>query len=262
MPALGWSDNAGTAKGRSRETMPNPDANPRVSIVITTHNRSAMLPRAVRSVLAQTYEDYELIIVDDCSTDDTPDVMRTFVDSRIRVVRHADNMGQSAAINTGIRLAHGEYIAFLDDDDEWVDQKLSRQVCAFDNSDPRVGLVYTWFDHVDATDGVPHAAGRSVISGDISEEMLGWKLPAPTSTYLVRTEAARGVCGFDEELRMGVDRDFVARLSMRWHVAVVPEVLMLMHIGHVRSAQRPGATEELVKYFESHIRRFDQELRD
>ena len=61
-------------------------ANPKVSVVITTHNRAALLPRAIRSVLAQTYESYELIVVDDCSTDDTPDVIRTFVDSRIRVV--------------------------------------------------------------------------------------------------------------------------------------------------------------------------------
>ena len=122
-------------------------ANPKVSVVVTTYNRAALLPRAIRSVLAQTYEDYELIIVDDCSTDDTPDVIRTFVDSRIRVVRHAENTGQSAAINTGIRLARGEYIAFLDDDDEWVESKLLRQVRALDESDPRVGLVYTWFDH-------------------------------------------------------------------------------------------------------------------
>ena len=113
--------------------------NPRVSVVVTTYNRAALLPRAVRSVLAQTYEDYELIIVDDCSTDDTPEVIRTFEDSRIRAVRHADNMGQSAAVNTGIRLARGEYIAFLDDDDEWVDQKLLRQVGTLDASDPRVG---------------------------------------------------------------------------------------------------------------------------
>ena len=122
-------------------------ANPKVSVVITTYNRAVLLPRAVRSVLAQTFEDYELIIVDDCSTDDTPDVIRTFVDSRIRVVRHAENTGQSAAINTGIRIARGEYIAFPDDDDEWVESKLLRQVRTLDASSPRVGLVYTWFDH-------------------------------------------------------------------------------------------------------------------
>ena len=240
--------------------MPQAADNPRVSVVVTTYNRAALLPRAVDCVLAQIYDDYELIIVDDCSTDDTPAVVRTFEDSRIRVVRHEDNMGQCAARNTGIRLARGEYIAFLDDDDEWVDQKLSRQVCALD-SDARVGLVYTWFDHVDAANGVRREGGRSVMSGDISEAMLRWELPAPTSAYLVRTTAARELGGFDEALMGSTDRDFLFRLSAQWHVAVVRDVLMLMHEGqHVRSEQRPGVLESRVRYLESHIRRFDREL--
>ena len=235
-------------------------ANPKVSVVITTYNRAVLLPRAVRSVLAQTYEDYELIIVDDCSTDDTPDVIRTFEDSRIHAVRHADNMGQCAARNTGIRLARGEYIAFLDDDDEWVDEKLYNQVRTLDASDARVGLVYTWWDRVDAA-GVRTAGGRAVMSGDISEAMLGWELPAPTSAYLVRAMAARQIDGFDEALTVADDRDFLVRLSTQWHAAVVQEVLMLMHEGqHVRSAQRPGAPEGLVRYLKSHTCRFEREL--
>ena len=235
-------------------------ANPKVSVVVTTYNRAALLPRAVRSVLAQTYEDYELIIVDDCSTDDTPEVVQRFADSRIHAVRQAENRGQSAAVNTGIRLARGEYIAFLDDDDEWVDTKLLHQVRTLDASDPRVGLVYTWFDYVD-TSGTRHAGGRSVLSGDVSQNMLRWELPAPTSAYLVREKAARQIGGFDEELTIATDRDFLARLSMRWHVAVVGDVLMLMHEGtHVRSAQRPGALDSLVKSLKSYISKFDREL--
>ena len=235
-------------------------ANPKVSVVITTYNRAALLPRAIRSVLAQTYDDYELIIVDDCSTDDTPDVIRTFVDSRIRVVRHAENTGQSAAINTGIRIARGEYIAFLDDDDEWVESKLLRQVRTLDASSPRVGLVYTWFDHVDAPSGVRRSGGRSVTTGDVSEDVLECRVPAPTSTYLVRTEAARGIGGFDEALKKATDLDFLARLSVQWHVDVVRDVLVVMHGGHQRSAQRPGAAESLVGYLTTHILRFDREL--
>ena len=76
-------------------------ANPKVSVVVTTYNRAALLPRAVRSVLAQTYEDYELIIVDDCSTDDTPEVVQRFADSRIHAVRQAENRGQSAGRKHG-----------------------------------------------------------------------------------------------------------------------------------------------------------------
>ena len=237
-------------------------ANPKVSVVITTYNRAALLPRAVRSVLAQTYEDYELIIVDDCSTDDTPEVIRTFEDSRIHAVRHADNMGQSAAVNTGIRLTRGEYIAFLDDDDEWVDQKLLRQVGTLDASDPRVGLVYTWFDYVDITSGVRRAGKRCVMSGDICPDMVGWEYPAPTSAYLVRAKAARQVGGFDENLTILTDRDFLTRLSIHWHVAVVREVLILMHEGqHAANGTTAGSTgKSRLSISRTHIRRFEREL--
>ena len=219
-------------------------ANPKVSVVITTYNRAALLPRAIRSVLAQTYEDYELIIVDDCSTDDTPEVVQRFADSRIHAVRQAENRGQSAAVNTGIRLARGEYIAFLDDDDEWVDTKLLHQVRTLDASDPRVGLVYTWFDYVDAASGVRRAGGRSVMSGDLWEDMLQLGVPAPTSTYLVRAEAARQIGGFDETLTNLTDRDFLVspvhavarcRRSRRSHADARRAARCDRHNGRVRS---------------------------
>ena len=240
--------------------MPKMTDSPRVTVVIPAYNRASLLPRAVTSVLAQTYEDYELIIVDDGPTDDTAEVIQSFEDPRIRTVRHADNKGQSAAQNTGIRLARGEYVAFLDDDDEWLAEKLLRQVRTLDASGPRVGLIYTWFDHVDTPSGVRRAGGRSVTTGDASEDVLECRVPAPTSTYLVRTEAARGIGGFDEALKKATDLDFLTRLSEQWHVDVVREVLVVMHGGHRRSPERPGAAESLAGYLTRHILRFDREL--
>ena len=91
--------------------------------------------------------------------------------------------------------------------------------------------------------------------------MLGWEYPAPTSAYLVRAKAAREIGGFDEALTILTDRDFLTRLSRQWRVAVVREVLMLMHEGqHVRTAQRPGALEGIARYLKSHICRFEREL--
>ena len=235
--------------------------NPRVSVIVTTYNRASMLPRAVDSVLAQTYEDYELIIVDDCSTDDTPEVTRTFVDPRIRIVRHPENRGGAAALNTGIRMARGECVAFLDDDDEWLQTKLARQLESLD-ADPRVGLVYTWFDRIDGASGARRDGGRGVISGDISQDVVGWDLPAGTPTYFVRTEAAREIGGFDETLAICFDWDFMTRVSMRWHVASVPEVLVLAHGGHPRSAQWPGAAAAYAGYMKSKVREFDGRLRE
>ena len=91
------------------------------------------MPRAIDSVLAQTYwMSYEILIVDDCSSDDTQDVIAGFSDPRIRSFRHDRNEGKSAAINTGIAHARGEYIGFLDDDDEWLSPKLEGQVALLD----------------------------------------------------------------------------------------------------------------------------------
>ena len=241
--------------------MPDASDNPRVSVIVTTHNRAALLPRAVDSVLAQDFHDYELIVVDDRSTDDTPGVIGAFDDPRIRAVRHAENKGQSASVNTGIWTARGEYLAFLDDDDEWTERKLSRQVRALDDAGPDVALAYTWYDRVDPG-GERRAGGRSVVSGDISEHMLGWEIPAPTSTYMVRASAAREAGGYDEALSYANDRDFLCRVAERWRVASVPEVLMLMHGGHARSEQWSGASEKQAAYVASHVARHERELRE
>lgn len=138
---------------------------PRVSVIISTYDRAALLPRAVNSVLAQTFSDYELIIVDDCSSDDTQEVIAEFTDPRIRSVRHKENRGLPASRNTGVRNAKGEYIAFLDDDDEYTPERLSLQVSRFEAASPAVGLVYGWMDKVDDSTGHIEPAYRFTDDG-------------------------------------------------------------------------------------------------
>jgi len=114
---------------------------PRVSIVMAAKNYARFLPVAVESVLAQTFADWELLIIDDGSTDRTPDVVRPFLaDHRVRYSR-ADRLGQSRAKNLGIRLARGEFVAFLDADDAWLPTKLEKQLALFANR-PEVGVVF------------------------------------------------------------------------------------------------------------------------
>src|SRR5207237_7043535 len=119
------------------------EAMPKVSVIIPTHNRSGFLRLAVLSVLKQTFPDFELVIVDDASGDDTPAVVKRFEDPRIRYIRHERNLRIAAARNTGISNSTGEYVAFLDDDDEWLPSKLQKQVSALDHSASTVGAVYT-----------------------------------------------------------------------------------------------------------------------
>ena len=99
-----------------------------VSILIPAYNSEKTIRRAIESALRQTFQDFELIIVDDGSQDGTLEVIKTIVDPRIRVVRHAKNSGEAEARNTAIRSALGRYLAFLDSDDEWLPEKLSRQM--------------------------------------------------------------------------------------------------------------------------------------
>ena len=104
-----------------------------VSVIIPTYNREKLVSRSIQSVLDQTYQDYEIIVVDDASIDNTEKVVKSFNDVRIRFLRSNLNKGGSAARNMGIIAANGEYIAFLDSDDEWLPEKLEKQISILKN---------------------------------------------------------------------------------------------------------------------------------
>lgn len=113
-----------------------------VSVIIPTYNRANLILQAVKSVLNQTYKNFEIIIVDDGSSDNTEDVINVIHDNRIRYIKHAINKGASAARNTGIREAKGKYIAFQDSDDHWLPDKLEKQVKRIENTPDHVGAVF------------------------------------------------------------------------------------------------------------------------
>lgn len=124
--------------------------NPLVSVIIATHNREDLLPQAVDSILNQTYQDFEVIIVDDCSSDNSPEVIRQLEnkDPRIRSIRSEQNIGPGAARNLGINKAKGEFIAIMDDDDLAEPERLKSEISAFE-LDPEVMLVFSsvaWVD--------------------------------------------------------------------------------------------------------------------
>lgn len=201
-----------------------------VSVVLTTHNRSDLLPRAVRSVLSQTFGDFELIIVDDCSKDQTPEIVETFGDERIKYVRHKENRGLSAARNTGIRHASSEYIAFLDDDDEWLPTKLEKQVHLIQSLPESVGMVYCWMDYYDGDKVVTER--HPELRGSIFEQVLVSQPLGNGSTWLVRKSVIEALGGFDESLLRGIDGDFVRLVCRGYEVDFVSEVLVKVHIGH------------------------------
>ena len=239
--------------------------NPKVSVIVATHNRADLLPRAVDSVLAQTYGDYEIVIVDDCSSDDTSAVIAEFSDQRIRSFRHDRNRGQSAAINTGIAHARGEYIGFLDDDDEWLPGKLEGQVALLDSASPRVALVYGWTDRVDDSNGRLMSGYRNTIEGDIFESTLALSIPGPTGVWLVRSSVVREVGGMDGSVLRHNDIDLISRIAKRYHAAVLREVVARAHYAHSHERMgedNPKNLSAAADFLRSHMSKFAGELEE
>jgi glycosyltransferase involved in cell wall biosynthesis len=177
-------------------------------------------------VLAQTCRDFEVIVVDDGSTDETPDVMRSIGDTRVRCIYHEKNRGGSAARNTGIRASTGELIAFLDSDDEWLPTKLERQIDLFARSGPDVGLTYTGAVLV-FSESERNALPRH--RGKITDRLLTHNVVGGTSVGMVRRQVFERVGRFDETLPARQDLDMWLRISEHFLVDYVPECLVRIY---------------------------------
>jgi glycosyltransferase involved in cell wall biosynthesis len=199
---------------------------PLVSVIIPTYNRRETVSRAIESVLDQTYDNLECIVVDDCSTDGTPDLLSSLSvqNSKLRIVSHLHNRHASAARNTGLLAATGDYLAFLDDDDTWLPNKLELQVDLMGATSARVGLVYCWFDVYRG--GAVVGTRRPTLRGNVFKHLLLSQPLGNASTLLVRRDVVDEIGGFDENLPRGNDGDFIRRVAERYEVEVVPEVLV------------------------------------
>jgi len=213
---------------------------PAVSVVIPTYDRADVLRRAVDSALAQTHDDLELVVVDDGSTDDTEAVVRGYEDDRVRYVAHETNRGANVARNTGIEAARGEYVAFLDSDDEWVPGKLAVQLERIDEAGA-VAAVCDCEQTLDGVGGRVRTGAAAVLSRfdddgpEVGREemaaavLAGAVHPAAGSTLVVETDVARAVGGFDESLDRFQDPEIVVRICGEGRVVYVDEALAVRH---------------------------------
>jgi len=187
---------------------------PKVTVVIPTYNRSDLLPRAIKSIQNQTYQNYELLVVDDASTDNTDELMEQFISDKIKYIKLDENVGQCIARNKASEKATGEYIGFLDSDDEWLPEKIEKQIKLFQNSPvENVGAVYCGFIEKDEVLNKTEVINRDNLRGHIYDRFLSGFCPSTTSMFLVKTEAFRKVNGFDEYLITFVDYDLWLRIS-------------------------------------------------
>ncbi|MFP5221219.1 MAG: glycosyltransferase family 2 protein [Acidobacteriota bacterium] len=204
------------------------ESNPKVSVVIPTYNSANLLPRAVASVLSQSFEDYEVIVVDDGSSDETSCVVDRYGD-RVRYVRQ-ENQGAASARNHGISLARGEYIAFLDADDAWQPDKLFKQVRFLDEH-PEYMMVFSDMSHyehdVKVHESYLHERKyKWVGSGKIFYNLLH-ECFIFTPTVMVRKACLSLVGLFDVSLRTCEDVDLWMRIALSGNIGFIDEPLAL-----------------------------------
>ena len=200
---------------------------PRVSVIIPTYNRAALVLEAIGSVLRQSCRDFEVIVCDDGSTDETEARVRA-VGPPVRYLRSRHTGRPGSPRNRGVEAARGELVAFLDDDDLWEADKLARQVDLFDRK-PELSVVYTdrRLLFSDRSTSPPVASPQATLPGEIFELALRGQFPF-LGTAMVRMELLRKVGGFDETLTTAEDLDLWLRLGRIAQAARVPEPLVLV----------------------------------
>ena len=231
---------------------------PKVSIIIPTYNRANYLLEALDSIFQQTFKDYEIIIIDDGSTDDTQKTLRKAIEAGKVHYVFQENQGESAARNHGIRLAGGEYIAFLDSDDLFTPSKLEKQV-AFLDSHPKIAFVHSWFSKFDDAGNHLGTRDTSRFSGNVYPEILiEWSVLMAVPCVMVRAEVLADIGEFDIKLRWGPDLDMWRRITQKYQIGVIPEVLskVRVHPGGV-SVDKAAAVPSFERYLQ---KAFDDDL--
>lgn len=241
---------------------------PQVSVILPTYNRAHLIKRPIKSVLNQQFSDLELIIVDDGSRDDTATVVNEFADSRISYIEHETNKGSSAARNTGINAATGEYIAFLDSDDEWHPTKLSKQIRYLDNLPEEWVAVYCdtqvvrqgqCADLRRVLNKIVPGGKANRIQPEGGEELIPRLLaiefdPAGGSTLVVESDTINELNGFDESFRRHTDWEFLIRLLRIGKLAAVDEPLVYIYETSYPSIQAHStAKKSLFEKFNNEI---------
>jgi glycosyltransferase involved in cell wall biosynthesis len=245
-------------------------ASPFVSVVINTRNRCRILPRAIESVLNQTYTNFELIIVDGASTDSTKRIALDYCnkDSRIKYLYVKENRNGAYCLNLGFKKAIGRYIAVLDDDDEFLPTKIEKQVFWMKSSKKSIGILYCWDKVWDDKENRLIRERTITNKGNLYSQLLNGPCTGASSEMMITREAIEKVGGFDETITFGADYQFNLNVSEFFEHDVVPEILVITHWNHeyvALTTQKNGnvRSEIIIEYYEKilsdHRKGFDKQ---
>ena len=226
---------------------------PIVSVIIPTYNRAHLIGKAINSVLSQTYQDFEIIVVDDGSTDNTREIIRSFKEKRVKYIKkYKKNRGISVARNIGIKVARGKYIALLDSDDEWLPEKLNKQIKVLQSESPEVGVVCSWSYNIDEKGNYISKRCLPKKDGYIYEDLLSTN-PISVPTMLIRKECFNRVGLFDDLLNAQEDWDMWIRIAKYYRFALIKIPLVKYRLHSNQLSKNLGvkiitANRILVKY--------------
>ncbi len=191
-----------------------------ISVIIPVYNGENTIQETIQSVLNQTFDDFELIVIDDGSTDSTLKVIQSIPDSRIRVFSYP-NAGLATSRNRGLEKATGEYIAFLDADDLWTPDKLEAQLKALQEN-PKAAVAYSWTDMIDESGQFLRPDSRASFTGNVYEKILLTCFLSNGSNPLIRKQALTEVGDFNESLTSAEDWEMWIRLAARYEFVAIP----------------------------------------
>lgn len=233
---------------------------PYVTVIIPVYNREQTIGRAIESVQQQTFSDFELLLVDDCSKDNSIFVIEKYIkaDERLRLIRADQNLGAAGARNLGINEAKGVYTAFQDSDDEWMPDKLERQLSFI--SDEAVDLCYCSYRRVlmDGKEGAiyPEIESESIIPDNEYYKFFLKDCHVSTQTIVCRTDVIKSVGGFDDSFISLEDAELATRIAKNYRVGYFGEVLARVY------STESGVSQNVGGYFQSRIRLLDTYYED
>ncbi len=237
-----------------------------VSAIITTYKRKPeMVLRALDSILAQTYKDIEIIVVDDSPADypQREDVKNAIIgrekdnhEVKIRYIAHEKNMGGCVARNTGMKVSQGEFLAYLDDDDEWLPEKIEKQMKVMMETD--VALVCCGSKTINEENGTVCVRDDTLYRGNVLKQLLHRNFIGSTSFPIIRKSCLLEVGGFDPLMKAVQDYDVWLRLAEKYKVDYVDEPLVLYHIHAderitTNPQRRISGTERLCQKFQKYL---------
>ena len=201
-----------------------------ISVILPTYNRAVDLKKAIESVLIQTYKDFELIVVDDGSSDETDELLSEIKDQRVFSIKHQINKGAAASRNTGIKASKGNYIAFLDSDDTWHPDKLEKQYLLLSKSKSSVGGCVTYYDLIYANKIIKR---QIPIQEDFYKQSLFGCNLSPGSTLMFKKKCLEKIGFQNENLKRFEDWEWQIRFSQHYDWVSLPVSLANIKAGHV-----------------------------